>query len=135
MTRGIRCWLEKVRARFESNLIAEKRFQKYRLLSVFPPGGKTVDGRSNLRELHRKSVNRAIKCAFPGRYSFISFRAVRRFVENCRHLTYKSANFGLTSGDLTFDLTKKVTEGISSFLLTLFRTPPFPYRYVAQEPS
>ena len=27
--------------------------------------------------------------------SFISFRAVRRFVENCRHLTYKSANFGL----------------------------------------
>ena len=32
---------------------------------------------------------------FPGRCSFISFRAVRRFVENCRHLTYKSANFGL----------------------------------------
>ena len=38
----------------------------------------------------------------------------------------------MTSGDLTFDLTKKVTEVISSLFLTLFRTPPFPYRYVAQ---
>ena len=41
----------------------------------------------------------------------------------------------ITSGDLTFDLTKKVTELISSLILTLFRTPPSPYRYVAQEPS
>ena len=60
-----------------------------------PPGGKTVDGRSNLRDLFRKSVNRVIKCAFPGRCSFISFRAVRRFVKNCLNLTYKSANFDL----------------------------------------
>ena len=41
----------------------------------------------------------------------------------------------MTSGDLTFDLTKKVTEVISSLFLTLFRTPPVPYGYVAQEPS
>ena len=34
----------------------------------------------------------------------------------------------MTSGDLTFDLTKKVTYVISSIFLTLFRTPPFPYR-------
>ena len=80
----------------ESKVIAEKRFQKKRLFWQFlPPGGKTVDGRSNLRELPRKSVNRAIKCAFPGRCSFISFRAVRRFVEKCRNLTYKAANFDL----------------------------------------
>ena len=31
----------------------------------------------------------------------------------------------MTSGDLTFDLTKKVTDVISSLFLTLFRTPPF----------
>ena len=41
----------------------------------------------------------------------------------------------MTSGDLTFDLTKKVIEVISSLFFTLFRTPPIPYRYVAQEPS
>ena len=41
----------------------------------------------------------------------------------------------MTSSDLTLDLTKKVTDVISSLFLTLFRTPPFPYRYVAQEPS
>ena len=41
----------------------------------------------------------------------------------------------MTSGDLTFDLTKKLTEVISSLFLTLFRTPPSAYRYVAQEPS
>ena len=82
--------------RFESKVIAENSFGTNRLFWQFlPPGGKTVDGRSNLRELLRKSVHRAIKCAFLGRCSFISFRAVRRFVENCRHLTYKSANFGL----------------------------------------
>ena len=62
---------------------------------VLLPGGKIVDGRSHLRVLIRKSVNRAIKCAFPEHCSFISFRAVRRYVENCRNLTYKSANFGL----------------------------------------
>ena len=41
----------------------------------------------------------------------------------------------MTSGDLTFGLTKKVTKVISSLFLTLFRTPPFPYRYVAQKPN
>ena len=77
-------------------LLQKQSFRKNRLFWQFlPPGGKTVDGRSNLRGLFRKSVNRAIKCAFPGRCSFISFRAVRRFVENCRNLTYKSANFDL----------------------------------------
>ena len=71
---------------FENNLL---------FLQFLPPVGKIVDGRLNLTWSLRKSVNKAIKCAFPRRCSFISFQAVRRFVENCRHLTYKSANFGL----------------------------------------
>ena len=40
----------------------------------------------------------------------------------------------VTSGDLTFDLTLKVTEVVSSWFLTLFRMPLTACRYVAQEP-
>ena len=41
----------------------------------------------------------------------------------------------VTSGDLTFDLTQKMTEVFSSLFLTLFRLPLTACRYVAQEPS
>ena len=46
-------------------LLQKQRFIKKKL-AILAPGVKTVDGRSNLRELLRKSVNRAIKWAFRG---------------------------------------------------------------------
>ena len=41
----------------------------------------------------------------------------------------------MTSGDLNFDLTEKLTEVFPSLFLPLFRLPLTVCRYVAQEPS
>ena len=92
-------------------LLQKNDFRKNRLfLQFLSPGGligRSIGGRSNLRVLLKKSVNRAIKCAFPGRCSFISVRAVRRFVEKMSTSDLQIGEFWplMTSGDLTFDLT------------------------------
>ena len=58
---------------------------------------------------------------FRGAVALIGSRVMRRHLVNCRYSTWKSAKFGLHHY-LTFDLTKKVAEVISSLFLTLFRT-------------
>ena len=101
-------------------LLQKQSFRKHRLFWQFlPPGGKTVEGRSNPREFFRKNVNRAIDL----------LKIIGIWPTNRRILAFND----LWWPDLWPD--QKVTEVISSLFLTLFRTPPFPYRYVAQEPS
>ena len=51
----------------DQKLLLKKLFPKKKLfLHFLPLAGKTVDVMSNLRELFRKGVNRAIECAFRG---------------------------------------------------------------------
>ena len=80
--------------------------EKNRLfLQFLPSAGKTVDVRSNLRELLRKGVNRAIECAFPRRCSSIGSRVMRWLLGNFRHSTWKSAKFCLQWPLVTWPLT------------------------------
>ena len=86
-------------------------FRKNRLFWQFlPPRGKTVDGRLNMKVLLRRSVNRAMKCAFPGAVAVLVselcvdlLKIVDIWPTNRRILPL------MTSSELTFDLTKKVT--------------------------
>ena len=87
-------------------LLQKNCFRKNRLfLQFLPPAGKTVDVRSNLRELLRKGVNRAIECAFPRRCSSIGSRVMRWLLGNFRHSTWKSAKFCLQWPLVTWPLT------------------------------
>ena len=77
------CKVKSSKVKLSQNLLQKNGFRKDLLFWQFlPPGGETFDGRSNLRVLLTKSINRAIKCAFPGRCSFISVLTVRRLFKS-----------------------------------------------------
>ena len=64
----------------QKSLFSEKRLLLEFLLS---DEGQTVGLRSNLRTIKRKSVKRAIECAFPERCSSSGSGVMRRFAEKC----------------------------------------------------
>ena len=69
----------------------------------------TVDLRLTLEICYRKSVKRAIKCAFTQHCSSSGSRVIRQFVEN-RSLDNVEIAQMMTFGDLT----NKMTEIVSS---------------------
>ena len=95
-------------------------------------GGQTVDLRSNLSARYGKICKRAIGCFFSRPPNPCSSRAIASFVGECR----LQSDYGeicplLTSSDVTFDLSEKITGILSVDLLQTFRMPFAASRYVA----
>ena len=108
--------------RFELELLQKNDFRENQLFwPCMTSGGQTVGLIFKRLKLSRTSVQRAVGCFFPRLSSPSSFRAIDGFVWKCRNrqnLTF------LTSGDVIFDLIKKLTNVLSSWFLMSFRTPP-----------